>query len=388
MPADAPASHAVEAISDFFAVRAPALLAAKRELARAIHGRCLFDVSDGRNGGDKWVVDFATDPPTIGAVEALEGGATVDADCHMTLTAEQFRELIDDPAAGQVLAWQRRLQVGGDPGMLRRVGELLFPGREGENISTSGYYAAINRLIPDPQLTFMNYGYVEEGEDFAWCDEADQPWRYAINLIRRALAGAEVAGARVLDVGCGRGGPASYLARRLGPLEVVGLDASEDGIRFCRERHVHSGLRFVQGSAEQLPFDAASFDVVLNVESSHCYLHPAAFFSEVARVLKPGGAFCYTDVLLPEGFERMQRLLSDVRELDVVSAANISPQVAHAIELNRPAFAALMQSATDGKLGNQGLIANLVRTVNIDAYDRLRAGQVGYYAWTIRREAT
>jgi fatty-acid O-methyltransferase len=384
MPAEAPARDAVEGVRDFFEVRAPALLAAKPELARAIDGRCLFDIS----GGDTWVVDFTTDPPTLRAVGGLEDGAQVDADCEMTLTAEQLCELIDDPAAGQVLAWQQRVRIGGDPGMLRRVGELLFPGPEGENTSTSGYYAAINRLIPDPQLTFMNYGYVDEGEDFAWCDEADEPWRYAINLIRRTLAGVDVAGARVLDVGCGRGGPAAYLARRLDPLEVVGLDASEDGIGFCRERHVHPRLRFVHGGAEQLPFDAASFDVVLNVESSHCYLKPAAFFSEVARVLKPGGAFCYTDVLLPEGFERMQRLLSGVRELDVVSATNIAPQVAHAIELNRPAFAALMRSATDSKLCNQGLIANLVRTVNVDAYDRLRAGQIGYYAWTIRREAT
>jgi SAM-dependent methyltransferase len=380
MPAQAPVRDAAGDVRRFFEERAPALLSAGRTAARGIDGRCRFDV----DGADRWIVDFSTHPATIAVVSGTDA---IEADCQMSVTAEEFLELIADPAAGQVLAWQGRLRIAGDRTMLRRVGEVLFPGRAGENTAMTGYYASISRLIPDPRLTFMNYGYVEEGEDFAWCGEADWPWRYAINLIRRALVGVEVAGRRVLDVGCGRGGPASYVARCLDPAEVVGLDASQDGVRFCEEQHVHSRLRFNHGSAEELPFDDASFDVVLNVESSHCYLNPAAFFSEVARVLTPGGSFCYSDVLLPEQFERMQSLLSDTPGFSLRTKADISHQVARAIELNRPAFAALMQSATDGRLGNQSLIADLVRTINLDAYERLRTGRVGYYACTIEKEA-
>ncbi len=367
----------------FFEVRAPALLRAGGPAARAISGRCLFDVAD----CGRWLVDFTTDPPTIAGPADLETDGALDADCRMSLGAEQFLELIDDPAAGQVLAWQGRLGMDGDYGMLRRVGALLFPGPDGENATMSGYYASVSRLIPDERLTFMNYGYADEDEDFAWCEEADWAWRYAINLIRRALAEVEVADARVLDVGCGRGGPAAYIARRLRASEVTGLDASEDGIRFCRGRHVHPGLSFVHGSAEELPFEDARFDVVLNVESSHCYLNPTAFFSEVARVLRPGGAFCYADILVPEQLGRMQGLLSDTPGLSVTPAADITLEVVRAIELNRTAFAALMQSATDRQLANQSLIANLVRTVNVDAHERLRTGRVGYYAWTIQKEA-
>ena len=380
MPSQAPVRDAAADVRRFFEERAPALLSAGRAAAGEIDGRCLFVV----DGADRWIVDFTTDPATI----AIAGGAgAIEADCEMSVTADQFLELIADPAAGQVLAWQGRLRIAGDQAMLRRVGEMLFPGRDGENTAMSGYYASIGRLIPDSRLTFMNYGYVEEDEDFAWCGEADWGWRYAINLIRRALIGVEVAGRRVLDVGCGRGGPASYIARCLGPAEVVGLDASEDGVRFCEEQHVHPRLRFIHGSAEALPFEDASFDVVVNVESSHCYLCPADFFSEVSRVLKQGGSFCYSDVLLPEQFERMQRLLSDTPGFGLRTGADISDGVARAIELNRTAFAALMQSATDGRLGNQALIANLVRTINLDAYERLRTGRVGYYAWTIDKEA-
>lgn len=377
---DTAAGDATEAVRRFFELRAPELLSAKPEVARAIDGRCLFDVAD-RSGAAKWVVDFTTNPPSVTAGDGRQ------PDCQMSLTAAQLLELVSDPAAGQVLAWQGRLRITGDPALLRRVGELLFPAPEGENTSMSGYYASISRLIQDPRLTFMNYGYAEDGEDFAWCSDADWEWRYAINLIRRTLAGTEVAGARVLDVGSGRGGPASYIARCLEALEVTGVDACADAIRWCERRHVHPRLRFVHGNAEQLPFDDASFDVLLNVESSHCYPHPAQFFSEVARVLGPGGVFCYTDILLPGQVERMQRLLSATRQLLVGPVADITPQVVRAIELNREAFAELLLAATDAKLRNASLIANLVRTINVDAYDRLATGRVGYYTWTIQKEA-
>ena len=369
-----------EAVREFFEQRAPALLTAKPEVARAINGRCLFDIADVA-GGAKWLVDFGTDPPSVRA------GGGAPPDCQMSLSAAQFLQLVSDPAAGQVLAWQGMLRITGDPALLRRAGELLFPAPDGENASMGGYYTSISRLIRSPRLTFMNYGYADDGEQFHWCGEADWEWRYAINLIRRTLAGAQVAGARVLDVGCGRGGPASYIARCLDALEVTGLDASEDAIRFCRERHVHPGLQFVHGSAERLPFAGASFDVVLNVESSHCYPHPAQFFSEVTRVLVPGGTFCYTDILLPPQVARIEQLLSAMPALHVGPIADITPQVVRAIELNREAFAELMLTATDARLRNASLIANLVRTVNVDAHDRLRTGRVGYYTWSIKKEA-
>jgi ubiquinone/menaquinone biosynthesis C-methylase UbiE len=375
------ARDAAEGVRQFFEQRVPTLLSAQGERAHGINGRCLFEMTDRAGGGAQWLVDFTADPPVV------RHGDGTQADCQMSLTAEQFLELIADPAAGQVLAWQGKLRIAGDPALLRRVGELLFPAPDGENTAMSGYYAAISRLIRDPHLTFMNYGYAEEGEDFAWCGEADWEWRYAINLIRRTLVGAEVAGARVLDVGCGRGGPASYIARCMEPLEVTGLDASEDAIRFCRGRHVDPRLRFVHGHAEDLPFADESFDVVLNVESSHCYLRPEAFYSEVARVLVPGGAFCYADILQPEQLRRMQSSLSATSRLIVSPVADITPQVALAIELNRDGFAELMLKATDQELRNASLIANLVRSVNVDAHDRLRGGRVGYYAWTIQKEA-
>ena len=69
-----------------------------------------------------------------------------------------------------------------------------------------------------------------------------------------ATRAGELAGKRVLEVGCGHGGGASYLTRTLGPASYVGLDLNSAGIEFCRRRHQVPGLEFVQGNAENLPF--------------------------------------------------------------------------------------------------------------------------------------
>jgi ubiquinone/menaquinone biosynthesis C-methylase UbiE len=115
-------------------------------------------------------------------------------------------------------------------------------------------------------------------------------------MYHQAASWVPIEGRDVLEVGSGRGGGASYLSRYLRPRSYVGLDLSEPGINFCNRHYQLSNLRFVTGDAEQIPFDDSSFDVVVNVESSRCYPHIMKFFSEVKRVLRPGGDFLLTDM--------------------------------------------------------------------------------------------
>jgi ubiquinone/menaquinone biosynthesis C-methylase UbiE len=56
------------------------------------------------------------------------------------------------------------------------------------------------------------------------------------------------------------------------------------------------GLSFVTGDSEFLPFEDSSFDVVVNVESSHCYGSLDAFLMQVKRVLRKDGHFLYVDL--------------------------------------------------------------------------------------------
>ncbi len=353
----------------------PELLANAPERVRAIDGSCRIEVT----GAGSWVVDFDAEPPAVRPGDGTQG------DCQMTLGAAELLEVLADPFAGQVLAWQGRLRIGGDQALVRKVAEVLFPASPEDNPATAGYYASLHRLIPDSRLTFMNYGLAADGFDGEELEEGDRGWRYSIALIARTLDGAALEGARVLDVGCGRGGPASYIARYHEPAEVIGLDASADGIEFCERRHREDRLRFVHGHAESLPFDTASFDVVLNVESSHCYLDLRGFFAEVARVLRPGGAFCYADIIRAGQLDGTHGALGSVPALRIVREQDITPGVVRAIEENRDAFAQLLVGATDGALRNSALVANLVRTVNVDMYEQFRDGQLRYYAWGIER---
>ncbi|MEO8547072.1 MAG: class I SAM-dependent methyltransferase [Sphingomicrobium sp.] len=102
---------------------------------------------------------------------------------------------------------------------------------------------------------------------------------------------------KLLEVSCGRGGGLSaFVAAAPGVFDATGLDVAASAIAFCRKAHGKGDrLRFVEGSALDLPFTDASFDVILNVEASNDYGDRPRFFAEVARVLKPDGVFVYTD---------------------------------------------------------------------------------------------
>jgi len=144
--------------------------------------------------------------------------------------------------------------------------------------------------------TFMNYGFAPPDGATLALDPADESDRYCIQLYHRVASAADLAGREVLEVGSGRGGGASYIARNLRPAKITGDDFSPQAVALCQKRHATvANLAFTVGDAEQLPFPAASFDAVVNVESSHCYGHIEKFFAEAARVLRPGGHFLYTD---------------------------------------------------------------------------------------------
>jgi SAM-dependent methyltransferase len=97
-------------------------------------------------------------------------------------------------------------------------------------------------------------------------------------------------GARVLDVGCGTGRLAQWIAERVGTRgAVAGIDPLEERIRIARSRGGGSG-RFEVGQAEDLrAFDDASFDAVCLASVFHWVADKAKALAEVRRVLRPGG---------------------------------------------------------------------------------------------------
>jgi SAM-dependent methyltransferase len=113
---------------------------------------------------------------------------------------------------------------------------------------------------------------------------------FADNVERPAMEGlvGDVAGARVLDLGCGSGPYAVWLAER--GAQVTGLDLSQTMISLAqsraRERNVQVEFR-VADIRDPLPFDAAEFDLVITATALHYVEDLCAAMKQIARVLKP-----------------------------------------------------------------------------------------------------
>ena len=144
---------------------------------------------------------------------------------------------------------------------------------------------------------FLNYGYAKLGDDGDEASSRNRDGdRFGVQLYERVRGGVELTGKDVLEIGCGRGGGTAYLFESHRPRNMTGLDLAGSAIARCRRDHARPGLTFLQGDAEALPFADASFDVVVNVESSHCYPDVPGFLREVHRVLRPGGYLLLADV--------------------------------------------------------------------------------------------
>ena len=186
--------------------------------------------------------------------------------------------------------------------------------------------------------TFMNYGYAYpnnsvNGNGKLHLDGMDENNRYCIQMYHLVASVKNIEGLNVLEVGSGRGGGAHYVKKYLKPGKMTGLDISNKAVDFSNGNHSFEGLNYMEGNAEDLPFPESSFDLVINVESSHAYGSVEKFLSEVKRVLKPGGTFSISDVR-PK--EKMTTLKTHLEESGMVmhKETDISSNVVNAIELD------------------------------------------------------
>ncbi|MCR5088404.1 MAG: class I SAM-dependent methyltransferase [Oscillospiraceae bacterium] len=97
----------------------------------------------------------------------------------------------------------------------------------------------------------------------------------------------------LLDVGCGTGWLIDMLAKQR-QARYVGLDLSSEMIKMAEQKQI-DGAKFVNGTADSLPFPDASFDIVTCSQSFHHYPYPEKAMGEAFRVLKKGGLYILSD---------------------------------------------------------------------------------------------
>jgi SAM-dependent methyltransferase len=110
---------------------------------------------------------------------------------------------------------------------------------------------------------------------------------------------------RLLDVGCGSGGPALHVARRTG-CRVVGAELSADAVteatRLAHEAGLETRATFLNADAsEQLPFDDGTLDALICIDAINHLPDRAGVLGDWARVLRPEGRLLFTDPVVITG---------------------------------------------------------------------------------------
>lgn len=117
-----------------------------------------------------------------------------------------------------------------------------------------------------------------------------------LELARLAGVSAET---RVVDVGCGIGGPARALASEFG-CSVTGVDLTLEFVRTAEMLTRRTGLdrlvSFRHASALEMPFEDGAFDITITQHASMNIADKAGLYREIHRVLRPGGRFAFADI--------------------------------------------------------------------------------------------
>ena len=130
----------------------------------------------------------------------------------------------------------------------------------------------------------------------------------------------------VLDVCSGMGGPARWLAHRIG-CRVTGIDFTQSRVESARRLTQRAKLDhlvdFIHGDATAMPSPDAHFDVVISQEAWVHIPDKAAVVTECVRVVKPNGVIAFTDIvaLVPLAPDEESRLAAEMHEAEIAPVA-------------------------------------------------------------------
>jgi cyclopropane fatty-acyl-phospholipid synthase-like methyltransferase len=189
--------------------------------------------------------------------------------------------------------------------------------------------------VPLYASSYGGFGVREQVRHATYGDDVGQSgWLTADELERFAEWLELRSGSRLLDVGCGSGGPALRLAESTGA-SVVGVDVLDESIaqatRLAEERRLADRARFVKVDAEgPLPFADGSFDTVISIDAM-CHLpHRLETLREWHRATAPGARILFTDPTIVTGL---------VTDAEIASRSSVGVYVFSARSINEELLA-------------------------------------------------
>ncbi len=236
----------------------------------------------------------------------------------------------------------------------------------------------------DADLLFMNYGFVDLDSNAKKLslESSDEKYRFCIQLYRHVASAVSLREKDVLEVGCGRGGGSSHIMKHLKPKSMIGVDFSEKAIDFCNRHYSIEGLSFSHGDAESLPFKKNTFDVVVNVESSHCYGYMERFLREVYRVIRPDGYFLFADFRSKDEIFSLREQLNN-SGFELLKEEVITPNVLRALELGHESKLGLIQQKAP-KLLHKSL-ESFTGMKGSRIYESLRTKEIEYLNYVLQK---
>lgn len=247
----------------------------------------------------------------------------------------------------------------------------------------SRWYSYLEDTVGEQPIWFLNYGYLPSSAPPIALNPEDEPNRLSIQLYDVVTRDLPLEGRTVLEISSGRGGGARYIQKYRKPDFMVGLDRTEKAVAFCNRHHAGSGLQFVCGDAQQLPFPAARFHAVVNVEASHCYPDVPRFLKEVHRVLQPGGHFLYADMRKSPTISTWRQ---QIKEAGFVTKLEqeITPDVVRALEQSNDRVSEMIQSSAP-RLARR-FFSHFAATKGTGVYNQLQSGTMKYIRHVLARE--
>jgi len=162
--------------------------------------------------------------------------------------------------------------------------------------TTGDYYKSINDALKSINGNYhmLHYPFYKDSKD---------SFRQAQNnLIEHCLGKVSgLAGKDILDIGCGNGMVALYVAENYDVKSITGIDLNACNVKIANDQKIKKNkgnVEFHVGNAQNLSeIKSNSVDIIINIESAFHYPQKRLFIEEIYRILKPGGQFIIADIL-------------------------------------------------------------------------------------------
>lgn len=245
------------------------------------------------------------------------------------------------------------------------------------------WYQMLVIIDREREITFMNYGYadLDHGREIE-LENTDRENRFCIQLYHHLAGGIDLRDRDVVEVGSGRGGGAAYVARHLRPRSMLGIDLSDRAVDFCNTHHLVAGLSFKQGDAENLPLPDNSVDVVINLESSHCYGSMDRFLGEVYRVMRTGGHFLFSDHRDADKITLLRKQLHQAG-FQIEKETDVTANVVKALDLDDARKKELIERKCPRVL--RGRMAEFAAMRGTKTYETFKTGASRYLSFVLRK---